>query len=266
MGDNRLGDNLYTESAVAVDADSGALKWHFQFTPHDEFDWDATQIPVLLDADVGGRARSLLLAANRNGFYYVLDRETGAFVHGVPFARQNWAQRLDESGHPVVNGSVRPTAQGTTVYPGVMGAINWESASYSPITGLMYVPAMEEGGIAYSAAARYDPGRLFLGGAWQPIPNESPRVAVRALDPVTGEKKWEYSTRVDTMGGLLSTAGGLVFGSHGPWFFALDATTGRELWRFNTGGQIAAAPITVVHDGRQLLIIMAGRNILTFGL
>lgn len=265
-GDLRSGDNLYTNSVLALDADRGSLKWHFQFTPHDEFDWDATEILVLLKANIAGREQGLLAQANRNAFYYVLNRESGQFLTGVPFARQTWAQRIDPGGRPVMSPAARPSARGTVIYPSVEGGTNWQSPSYNPMAQLMYVPVMEKGGLVFTADVKYDAGKFFMGGAWQPVANESRWVAVRALNPVSGERQWEYRTEAVSMGGLLSTAGGVVFGSHGSSFFALHAKTGRELWRLNTGGPIAAAPITFVHQGKQLVVVAAGRNVLAFGL
>jgi alcohol dehydrogenase (cytochrome c) len=265
-GNGRSGDNLYTNSVVALDADQGTLKWYFQFTPHDEFDWDATENLVLLRAKVEGIERDLLAQANRNAFYYLLDRETGRFLSAAPFARQTWAERIDERGRPVMKPEARPTGKGTSLYPAVDGATNWQSPSYNPEAQAMYVPVMERGGLYFSANVKYDAGKLFLGGMWQPHSNESPWLAVRALNALTGVMKWEYRTAGRHMGGLLSTAGGVVFGSHEQWFFALDASTGQELWRLNTGGPIAAAPITFLHAGRQLVVVAAGNNILAFHL
>lgn len=264
-GDARKGDNLYTNSIVALDADSGTLRWYFQFTPHDVFDWDATEIPVLLDANVSGKRRSYLAQANRNGFFYLLDAASGKFLLAKPFARQTWAYGIDNNGRPETNPFARPTEVGTTIYPGVGGASNWESPSYSPVTGLMYVPFLDWGGVYSTARAEYHPGQLFMGGSFQYFANETGQGAVRALDPITGEMKWEYRNSATAVGGLLSTAGGIVFGSQDQIFFALDAKTGRELWRVGTGGRIVAAPITFLNGGRQMVTIAAGHDIFTFG-
>jgi alcohol dehydrogenase (cytochrome c) len=265
-GEARVGDNLYTNCVVALDADHGTLRWYFQFTPHDLFDWDATEIPVLLDVNVAGKRQRLVAQANRNGFFYLLDAETGRFILAKPFARETWADSIDSRGRPVLNPGVHPTLQGTAIYPGVGGATNWESPSYSPITGLMYVPALDWGGIFYTRRDKYHAGELFEGGSFQYFDPSTGEGAVRAIDPLTGEARWEYRNPATNIGGLLSTAGGIVFGSQDRTFFALDANTGRELWRVNTGGRTVAAPITFLCQGRQMVTIAAGHDILTFGL
>ena len=265
-GNARVGDNLYTNSVLALDADHGTLRWYFQFMPHDAFDWDATEIPVLLDGNVTGKRQRLLAQANRNGFFFLLDAETGKFLLAKPFAHQTWADGIDRHGRPEPNSAARPTAKGTTVYPGVGGATNWESPSYSPVTGLMYVPVLDWGAIFYERHADYHPGEEFLGGSYQFLANASSQGAVRALNPVTGEVQWEYRNSATNIGGLLSTGGGVVFGSQDQIFFALDAETGHELWRVSTGGRIVAAPVTFLYQGRQMVTIAAGHDILTFGL
>jgi alcohol dehydrogenase (cytochrome c) len=265
-GDARRGDNLYTNCIVALDADHGTLRWYFQFTPHDVFDWDATEIPILLDGNIAGKRHRLLAQANRNGFYYLLDRETGTFRLAQPFAKQTWADGMDSHGRPEVNSAAHPTEEGTNVYPGVGGATNWESPSYSPLTGLMYVPALDWGGIFYERHAEYNPGEEFLGGSFQFFANASSQGAVRALNALTGEVQWEYRKSATNIGGLLSTAGGVVFGSQDQTFFALDANTGVERWRVSTGGRVVAAPITFLCVGKQMVTIAAGHDILTFGL
>lgn len=263
-GGVRSGDNLYTNSVVALDADHGTLRWHFQFSPHDVFDWDATQIPVLLDGTVAGKRQHLLAQANRNGFFYVLDATTGDFKFGEPFAKVTWAESLDSQGRPVANAEQFPTEKGTTVFPGGGGATNWESPSYSPATGLFYIPALDWGGIFFAGHSEHRPGELFLGGSFEFFPKETSRGTVRAVDPITGKVKWEYRNPATSVGGLLSTGGGVVFGSQGKIFFALDACTGRELWRIGTGGRTVAAPITFRYRDSQMVTIAAGHDILTF--
>lgn len=265
-GNTRKGDNLFTNSVVALDADRGSLRWHFQFTPHDLFDWDATEILVLFDRDVAGKREHLLGQANRNAFYYVLDRESGEFRSAHPFTKQNWASQIDSHGRPVMNPAAIPSPQGATVYPAVGGAANWMSPSYSPATGLMYVPGVAWGGIFYSKDAEYHPGETFTGGYFQLFTNPPPEGVVRALDAVTGEIRWEHRNHAYSVGGVLSTKGGVVFGSTEQYFFALDAVTGRELWRVDTGGQIMAAPVTYSIAGKQFVTIAAGHDLLTFGL
>lgn len=264
-GAAHAGDNLYSNCILALDADHGTLRWYFQFTPHDEFDWDATEIPVLIDRNNAGKPEHLLAQANRNAFFYVLDRGTGSFRTAAPFAKQTWADRIDSHGRPILNSTAHASAEGTPLYPGVGGATNWQSPSYSPMTGLIYVSALERGGMFYRGHAQYHPGELFLGGFFQFFDGGA-EGAVRALNAVTGEQRWEYRRFAFSVGGLLSTAGGVVFGSQQESFFALDAETGRELWRINTGGRTVAAPITFLSASTQMVTVAAGHDILTFGL
>ena len=266
-GDVRPGDNLYSSSVIALNPDDGKLKWHFQFTPHDVHDWDAVQIPVLVDTEWKGRARKLMYWANRNSFFYVLDRETGEFLRGEPFARQTWAKGLDEKGRPVRVPGMLPSPQGTLVYPGVQGGTNWYSPSYSPKTGLFYMSVWEYASIYYSGDAPYSPGNRFIGSSPQGVPDEPGSGGVRAIDPLTGKRIWDFPLVSKPQSGILSTAGGIVFGGDDEGnFFALDDRTGKELWRAATGGPIIAAPITYLHKGKQLVSIAAGNSIFTFGL
>jgi alcohol dehydrogenase (cytochrome c) len=265
-GEVRPGDNLYTNSVVALDADHGTLRWYFQFMPHDVFDWDATEILVLFDGNLAGKRQRLMAQANRNGFFYVLDRETGRLRLAQPFAKQTWADGFDSLGRPAVSRTAHPTTGGTALYPGVGGAANWESPSYSPRTGLLYIPMLDWGGIFYKGHSEYRPGEFFTGGFFQHFPDVRPQGAVRALNAVTGDVQWEHRNSASSVGGLLSTGGGVVFGSQEQTFFALDANTGHELWRVSTGGHIAAAPITFLCAGKQMVTIAAGHDILTFGL
>jgi alcohol dehydrogenase (cytochrome c) len=266
-GADRKGDNLYADCVVALDADHGTLKWYFQFTPHDVYDWDATEILVAFDKTVAGKRERLLGQADRNAFYYVLDRETGHFLTAHSIAKQTWATEIDSHGRPVVNPAATPTPEGSMVFPSGGGATNWMSPSYSPVTGLMYVPVREWGGVFYSKADTYHAGEFFLGGSSQILNDPAPVGIVRALDASTGEIRWEYDRNTSSfVGGLLSTKGGVVFGSAGQAFFALDARSGRELWRIETGGWIKAAPVTYSIGGKQMITIAAGHDLLTFGL
>ena len=265
-GDVRKGDNLYTNSVVALDADHGNLRWYFQFMPHDLFDWDATEILVSLDKTVGGKSQRLLAQANRNAFYYVLDRENGAFLTARPYAKQTWASEIDSLGRPKMNPLAMPTPQGSLVYPSAGGANNWKSPTYSPITGLIYVPLMEWGGMFYTKSDEYHPGEIFTGGYSQIFADPPPEALIRALDASTGDLRWEYRLPSWSVGGLMSTKGGVVFGGVGHLFLALDDYSGRELWRVDTGREIRAAPVTYSIDGKQLVTIAAGHDLLTFGL
>ena len=267
-GSVREGDNLYSDAVIAVDADTGKLKWHFQFTPHDVHDWDAVQIPVLVDAEFRGRERKLMLWGNRNGFYYVLDRETGEYLHSRAFVRQTWAEGIDAKGRPIVKPNSDPTPEGNLVYPGVQGGTNWYSPSYSPKSGLFYLSVWADYASIYlTGESIYSPGEHYVGSSPERLPGERGRGVIRALDPWTGALKWEYKLHKVPMTGLLSTAGRVVFGgSDEGYFYALDSDSGKELWRINTGGQIRAGPITYLSEGKQLVSIASGSAIFTFEL
>jgi alcohol dehydrogenase (cytochrome c) len=277
----RKGDNLYSDSVVALDADTGKLKWHFQFTPNDPYDYDSVQVPVLADANWDGRMRKLMLWANRNGFFYALDRTNGKFLSGHPFVKVNWASGLDDSGRPLLT----PQPPGTPTYPGVQGGTNWYSPSYSPRTGLFYVPAWEDyATIFVSEAVEYVPGQHFVGGRpTSPIPGSpSPGLrggpinttteaaghgSVMALDIRTGQKKWKFDMTDVTDAGILTTASDLLFtGGREGYFHALDAKTGALLWKASVGGAVAAAPITYRVDGKQYVAIAAGHALFVYGL
>ncbi len=266
-GDDRPGDNVYTCSLVALEASTGKLKWYFQFTPHDTHDWDANQIPVLLDREYRGEPRKLVAMANRNGFYYLLDRETGEFLHGAQYAaKQTWAEGLDENGRPLVLPNTEPTEDGTLVYPSLQGTTNWFSPSYSPSTELFYVAVREMGAIYFKGETEYVPGGWFLGGGEQALEDEA-YGAIRALEVDTGQKRWEFLLPTPPWAGVMATAGGLVFGgSNEGNFYALDASTGRSLWDFQAGGQVRSNPISFSSEGKQHVAIAAGDAIIVFAL
>jgi alcohol dehydrogenase (cytochrome c) len=266
-GDARPGDNLYTNCLVALDADTGKLRWYFQFTPHDVHDWDANQIPILFDATFEGRRRKLVGLANRNAFYYLLDRETGQFLVGAPYAKQTWSSGLDETGRPIVLPNTEPTIEGNLVYPSLQGATNWFSPSYSPESGLLYVPVREMGAIYFKGEADYKPGTYFMGGGERALDGDAAYGAIRALDVLTGTVKWEFRQTSPPWAGVLSTSGGLVFaGSNEGNFFALDASTGKPVWQFQTGGAVRSNPMSFAIEGRQRIAIAAGSALFVFGL
>jgi alcohol dehydrogenase (cytochrome c) len=266
-GSEREGDNLYSDSVVALDVDTGALKWHFQYTPHDVHDWDATQIPVLVDRDWGGRPRKLLFHANRNGFFYVLDRSSGELLLAKPFARVNWAKEIGPDGRPVVVPGTDPTPEGTDVCPGVAGATNFMSPAYSPQTGLLYVATREQCDRLFASLQAYRPGGIFWGSAFMGIPGEKEWGALRALDPETGTRKWEFRYQSPPWGGALATSGGLVFaGDMEGYVMALDAATGKLLWRTATGGAVFASPMSYAVEGRQFVALAAGGALFAFAL
>ena len=249
---------------LALDADTGQKRWHFQYTPHDEHDWDSAQTPSLVDTVVGGQPRKLIVLANRNGFYYALDRTTGGFLAGQPYVKQTWASGLDEAGRPTRLPNTAPSVEGTLVWPSLSGGSNWYSSTYSPKTNLYYVNVKEMSAYYHQGDAEYKAGTLFNGGGQRENPNEEPYGAVRALDVGSGTLRWEYRLQVPSHAGLMSTAGGLVFGSTGSSFFALDAEKGALLWRFETGGGIVANPITYMAEGKQYVLIAAGHALFVF--
>ncbi|MCC6291983.1 MAG: PQQ-dependent dehydrogenase, methanol/ethanol family [Bryobacterales bacterium] len=276
----RPGDNLYSDCVVALDPATGKMKWFFQFTPHDEWDWDAVQTPVLLDAVWQGRPRKLMLWANRNGFYYVFDRATGEFLHGSPFVKQNWAERLDARGRPVKAPGRGPSAQGTLTYPGVQGGTNWFAPSYSPVTKHFYLSVWDDYSSLYFAWDQpYEQGKWYSGGGVKSDVASTRRErfhrrgpasgygAIRALRWDTGEKVWEYKMTDVSESGLLTTASNVLFsGNREGHFFALDATTGALLWRVYLGGQGAASPITYSIGGQQYVSVANGHSMFTFAL
>ena len=265
--DSRGGDNLYTCSLVALDGDTGALRWHFQFTPHDSHDWDSAHVPVQFEAEVRGQRRKLIAVANRNAFYYVLDRTTGEFIAGREYSKQTWSKGLDDQGRAIVIPGTEPSDKGTLVWPNLNGATVWFSPSYSPQTGLFYVAAREIGAIYYKREAEYQPGTFFAGGGEGQIPNGDRSGAIRALEAATGRIRWEFPMFSAPWSGVLSTAGGLVFaGSDEGNFFALDAQTGKALWDFQTGGPVASNPVSFAIDGRQYIAAAADRVLYVFGL
>ena len=282
--EQRPGDNLYSDSVVALDADTGELRWYFQFTPDDPYDYDAVQIPVLADIERNGVPFQVMLWANRNGFYYVLDRATGRFLTGQPFVRVNWAEGLDDSGRPVET----PQPPGEPTYPGVQGGTNWYSPSFSPRTELMYIPAWEDyASIFVGEPQEYEPGGSFIGGrprTFNAVPDapivpgltrgpintwtdEAARGAVVAVDALTGDRQWTFEMTDVISSGILTTASDLLFtGARSGYFQALDARTGDLLWRAALGGQIVNGPMTYEVGGKQYVAVIAGSSLSTFAL
>jgi alcohol dehydrogenase (cytochrome c) len=266
-GDDRPGDNLYSCSVIALDPDSGALQWHFQFTPHDTHDWDANQIPVLLDAEFDGRERKIVALANRNAFFYLLDRESGEFLHGNEYSKQTWARGLDESGRPIVIPGTDPTYDGNLVWPSLQGATNWFSPSYNPQTEQFFVATRLMGSVYYKADIEYEEGQPFLGGGEQALSGDDAAGAIRALDVLTGKQQWEFLLHSPPWAGVMATAGGLVFGgSNEGNVFALDAETGKALWNFQTGGAVRTNPMAFAVDGKQRIVSTGGQTLFVFGL
>ena len=271
-GEVRLGDNLYSDCVLALDADTGKLKWFYQFTPHDEMDYDSTQVPVLADMQWQGRPRKVMLWGNRNGVFYVLDRNSGQFLLGKPFVKANWLTGFDEKGRPMRAPGKVPTAEGSLIMPTVLGGTNWYPPSYSPNTGLFYISSWENTG---TIAKRGGRGPAYGG------PNPMAQInlatnlkteeegygAVRALDPKTGEKKWEFKMTDITWAGVLTTATDLLFsGGREGYFYALDAKNGNLLWKVNLGGQVNSGPMSYSVNGRQYVAVAAGGALFAYAL
>jgi len=270
-GDERKGDNLYSNSVLALDPDTGKLKWHFQFTPHDLHDWDATETPMLVDMEFRGRPRKLLLHGDRNGFFYVLDRLTGEFLLAEPFVKQlTWASGIGKDGRPILLPGNEPAVEGTRTCPSVEGATNWPSTAFSPTTGLFYLMVEESCGIYTKSAQWWVQGQSFYGGGTRRSPGDVSAKFLRALDVQSGKIAWEIPDLGGGVlaSGLMSTAGGLVFYGDAPGgaFVAADAKTGRLLWHFNTGQRWKAGPMTYAIEGRQHIGIAAGSTIMVFAL
>jgi alcohol dehydrogenase (cytochrome c) len=280
--DQRPGDNLYADSVLALDADTGKMKWYFQFTPHDPYDYDSVQVPVLVNANWNGSPRKLMLWGNRNGFFYVLDRTTGKFLNGKPYVKLNWASGLDANGRPIFT----PQPAGMPTYPGIQGGTNWYSPSYSPNTGLFYLSTWEDYGTVFEGVkVEYKEGTRFTGGAnTSPVPGAENPLGTRsgpintyteamahggvvAIDPATGDKKWHYEMHDVNTSGILTTATDLLFvGGREGYFQALDARTGTLLWKQNLGGEIVAGPISFQVDGKQYITIAAGNGLFAYSL
>ncbi len=259
-GRDREGDNLYTASLLALRPDDGEMAWHFQFTPHDEHDWDANQTPVLVDREWEGRDRKLLLHPNRNAFLYVLDRETGQFLRGTAFAKQTWSNGFTPEGRPLLRPEAAPSSEGALACPDIHGGTNWQAPTYHPDTGLFYVVSRDACGVFFRTGRSIDHLETDATNA------------LRAIEVDTGETRWEIplhgiENREVTFGGAMATAGGLVFfASRAGNFMAADADTGELLWRFNTGGTIRASPITYEAQGRQYVAITTKGGVFAFGL
>lgn len=269
-GSYRPGDNLYSNSILALEAKSGVMRWYFQYTPHDLWDWDSVQPPVLVDTEWNDEDRKLLLHANRNGFFYVLDRVTGEFLLGEPFVEKlTWASGLDGKGRPVLNPDQTPTPEGVEVCPAVEGATNWFSTSYSPDSGYYYVQTLEKCSIFRSREEQWQAGRSYYAGSTSPVPDGQPRKILRAIDIQDGEIMWELPQigPANSWGGVLSTAGGIiVFGEDSGALMAVDGEDGRVLWSFPTNTLWKASPITYLFDGKQYFAVASGSNILAFAL
>ena len=268
-GEERKGSNLYTASIVALDADTGRLRWHYQFTPHDTHDWDSNHVPVLGDVTVGGRSRKAVMVANRNGFFYTLDRATGELLVGKPFTDSRWAREIGTDGRPIVlnQGVATPDNPNPTCVPDYRGGTNFNPPSYDPAQQVFFVMARETCAVYMPQKQEAVPGRSNMGGGMRKLdaPDYS---ALRAIDAGTGAIKWEHRFDLSSMAGVMSTASGLVFaGDQDGYFNAFDARSGKRLWRYRTGAPIhGAAATTYLLDGRQYVLIPSGMTVTAFAL
>jgi len=268
-GEVRPGDDLYTDCVLALDPDTGKLKWHFQFTPHDLYDFDATETPMLIDAVYAGEPRKLLVQANRNGFMYILDRNNGKFLAAIQFANKiTWAKSIDAQGRPVLTG-LKPSPEGTKICPGFAGATNWFAPSYSESTHFVYFIATETCETFFTKPQKFEEGKTFYSTGVKRIPEEIAQKILLAYDLDKQSFAWRYPQvgRARSSGGTMTTAGGLVFfGDDSQSFEAVDAQTGKPLWHFNTGQDFSASPMTYLVQDKQYVAIAAGSNIFTFAL
>lgn len=270
-GDDRQGDNLYTDCILALESKTGKLKWYYQFTPHDVHDWDAQEPPVLVDTTWHGQPRKLLIQANRNGFFYVFDRTNGQLLLAKPFLKKlNWAEAIGKDGRPIIN-TLKETAEGETyVCPGFQGGTNWFSTSFNPATGFYYIQALERCNLFSKRTMEWQAGKGYMGGAARPAPGETFQKVLRAINIQTGEIAWELpqiSGTLTSSAGTLSTASGLVFfGENSGAFMAADAANGKPLWQFQTNQTWKASPMTYMFDNKQYVAVAAGQSIIAFAL
>jgi alcohol dehydrogenase (cytochrome c) len=270
-GKARLGDNLYSCSVIALNLDTGKLAWHYQFNPHNEFDWDATQVPVLAEVPYQGRTVKAMLWANRNGVAYMLDRTNGKFLRGTSFVKTNWYTGFDELGRPIVPTDKLSSKEGTLIYPGNQGGTNWYNPSFSPATGLQYIPAWENSATKYfngQEPPEFHEGQGFTGDRPQNVQDPDLFGSVIALDPATGTRRWTYKLSApNPEGGVMTTAGNLLFmGGRDGQFVALDARDGKEAWSTRLGASVSAGAMTYSVGGQQYVSIQAGHTLFTFGL
>jgi alcohol dehydrogenase (cytochrome c) len=270
------GDNLFSCSVLALDADTGQRKWHYQFTPNDGHDWDSAQDMILVDRVWHRQSRKLLLHADRNAFLYVLDRVTGKFLQATPFVHQTWNQGFDPHGRPIMSPGSNSSPEGSIlVYPTLGGGTNFQAPSYSPATGLLYLAYSEGGAQFVGGPAEYERGRQYVGGgAGRGVPparganDPAPSAGIKAIDPESGKTMWDFKIFQGSLtNGVLATSGGVVFAAiRDGNLAALDAKTGKPLWHFQTGANVAASPMSYAVDGRQFVAISAGNSVYAFAL
>ena len=265
--DLRKGDNKWTASLLALDPDSGAIKWGFQYTPNDGWDYDGNNAPILADIKLDGKLVKAALQSNRNGYFYVLDRTNGKFLFAVPTVEGiNWTTGLDpKTGRPTVNEAMRPLTDGKTVIPivpGLEGGTNWFPMSFNPEMGVAFIPTNQwaMGLTGYKPEdIKYEPGKVYMGMDYKMYRTGEKTGRVRAFDVAKRKWLWEISSPLPVFAGVLTTRSGLVFsGDQLGFFFAADARSGKLLWQFQTGSAINASPITYEIAGKQYVAILSG--------
>jgi alcohol dehydrogenase (cytochrome c) len=268
-GSMRPGDDLYTSSLLAINPDTGKLKWYFQFTPHDLYDYDGVETPVLVNRLYKGRPRKLIVEANRNGFIYVLDRTNGKFLSATQFSKSlNWAKGIDSSGRPIIT-DLQPTTEGTRICPGVVGATNWFAPSYSEATHLFYFLSVETCSVYYRKPSRFEEGREYYSTGTKQDPNDVTEKILLSFNPETNAFAWRYPQAggSHSWGGVMTTSTGLLFFADDAHFFeAAEGATGKSLWRFNTGQTFKASPMSYAVDGKQYVAIASGSDLFSFAL
>jgi alcohol dehydrogenase (cytochrome c) len=263
----REGDNLFTSSVVALDPSTGQRRWHYQFTPHDTHDWDSNQDMLLVDRAYKGQPRKLLMHADRNGHFYLLDRTNGAFLSGTPFVRQTWNSGFDAKGRPIPTPGSDASPEGSVVGPTIGGATNFQAPSYSPATGWMYLAYSDSRQRYFSDPQPFELGRQYPGGRGASTGDRG-AAGIKAIDPDDGKTMWEFPLYQGSLtAGVLATAGGVVFaaGREGH-LIALDAVKGTFLWRFQTGAAIEASPISYAVGGKQFVAVSSGNAVYSFAL
>ena len=264
----REGDNLFTASVVALDGDTGKLRWHYQFTPHDVHDWDSTQVPVLADLSIGGRTRKVLMFANRNGFFYTIDRETGKVIVAKPFVETTWAKQIGADGRPILLPGNLPDEEGTRTCPDLGGGTNYMSPSYDPTSKLFFVTARETCAVYFAFDQKFKAGELYESGGTSTPRDQKNFGALRAIDPTTATMKWEFRYPSVSYSGVLTTASGIVFAGDGDGnIIALESRSGKHLWHYQLGFPLrSTSGITYMLDGRQYLLVPAGSTLTAFAL
>jgi len=268
--ESREGDNLYSASLLAIDGDTGKIRWHYQFTPHDVHDWDATEVPILADLPIGGQTRKVVMFANRNGFYYTLDRVTGRLIVAKPFVKTTWATQVGTDGRPILLPGYIPDEKGKFTCPDLTGGTNFWQPAYDPNSRLFFVNAREVCATFYAWKPEFREGDRYTGGAQQRANDREnrPYGALRAIDPATGDRKWEFKYLSPSSAGLLTTASNLIFsGDADGNLLVLDSRNGKLLWRYQMGANLhGTSPITYMLDGRQHVLVPAGTTLTAWAL